>query len=399
MTLAAALVFAACVVALVFPYVGYPFVLKCLRDAREGAWRSNASLADGVTVIIAAYNEAANIRAKLDNLLAQDAPLPMQVIVVSDASDDGMDDIVREYADRGVELLRMGERGGKSLAQNAAVARARHEILVFTDASVLLDDGALAALVRGLDDPTVGCVSGEDVSISGNEHDSTQAAGFYTRYEIAVRRLEMKKFGSLIGVSGCLFAVRSFLRCEVPPESVDDLAVPLHVVARGFRVIAAPDARAFVRRAVGVRQEFRRKVRTFTGAMFTLRNARAREDRVGLRRAMFPIVFHKLGRWLGPAFAAGALASGAYLAPTHALWCALFLAQLCAWGVGVLAFARSLKSDGGGSSSAPIGGAGAKLMKFAAFFVTVQLALVAAWWRFVRGRSFAVWSPTVREAA
>ncbi|MCC6158971.1 MAG: glycosyltransferase [Deltaproteobacteria bacterium] len=397
MTIIAAVFFVACVIALFLPYVGYPFVLKSLGDARADTWRSNSPLADGVSIIIAAYNEAANIRAKLDNLLAQDAPLPMQVIVASDASDDGMDDIVREYADRGVELLRMDARGGKSLAQNAAVALARHEILVFTDASVLLDNGAIAALVRELRDPTVGCVSGEDVSISGSEHDSTQAAGFYTRYEIAVRRLENRKLGTLIGVSGCLFAVRSFLRRDVPPEAVDDLAVPLHVVARGFRVVATPDARAFVRRAVGVRQEFRRKVRTFTGAMFTLRNAWTREDRVGLRRAMIPIVFHKLGRWLGPALAAGALASCAWLARTHVVWCAVLVAQLSAWVVGAFAFARDLARDG--EFRKPGGGAAAKLTKFASFFVTVQLALVAAWWRFARGKSFAVWSPTVRETS
>ncbi len=395
MTVIAAVVFVLCVAGLAFPYVGYPFVLRRLRDASVGGWRSKAPLADGVTVIIAAYNEAANIRAKLDNLLAQISPLPMQVIVASDASDDGMDDTVREFAERGVELLRMDVRGGKSLAQNAAVARARHEILVFTDASVLLDDGAIAALVREFDDPTVGCVSGEDVSVSGSEHDSTQAAGFYTRYEITVRRLEMAKLGTLIGVSGCLFAVRSFLRCEVAPEAVDDLAVPLHVVARGFRVIATPDARAFVRRAVGVRQEYRRKIRTFTGAMFTLKNAWRREDRVGLRRAAIPIVFHKLGRWLGPAFALGALVTSAWLAPVHAVWCAILAAQIAGWGVGIVAFVRSMTR--GGASGQARGGAAAKLMKFASFFVTVQVALVAAWWRFATNRPFAVWSPTVRE--
>ncbi|MCL4234939.1 MAG: hypothetical protein KJ042_10510, partial [Deltaproteobacteria bacterium] len=114
--------------------------------------------------------------------------------------------------------------------------------------------------------------------------------------------------------------------------------------------------------------------------------------------AAIPIVFHKLGRWLGPALAVGALASSAGLASTHALWCAVFFTQIAAWGVGGFAFARSLKTDGA-ALSVPIGGALAKPMKFLSFFVTVQVALVVAWWRFACGKSFAVWSPTVRETA
>lgn len=384
---------------MLFPYLGYPLYLRLRRDARSRGIASEAPWRPGVTIVVAAYNEAAGIREKLENLLAQRYEGERQIVVASDASDDGTDAIVSEFADRGVELLRMSERGGKSLAQNAAVERARHEVLIFTDASVLLDGGAIEALVDELSDPTVGAVSGEDVSVSAAGGDPAEGAGFYTRFEIAVRRLEERKFGTLIGVSGCLFAVRAHLRSPVPPEAVDDFAVPLHVVARGFRVTATPRARAFVRRAAGIREEYRRKVRTFTGAMFTWSHAVRVEDAVGLDRARRQAYFHKWARWCGPLFAAAALAGNALALPLHPVLILLLLLQFAAWTTGAAWNGYLARRAHAGAAQSP-GPRNLlfKIAKLAGFFALVQAALAAAWWRYLRGRSYAVWAPTRRAA-
>ncbi|MCZ7582450.1 MAG: glycosyltransferase [Deltaproteobacteria bacterium] len=359
--------------------------------AEPAAWPS-------LSIVVAAHNEENAIGAKLDDLLSQDYPGTAEIIVASDASEDRTDEIVRSYEDRGVRLVRQEERRGKSLAQNLACEQAAGDILVFTDASVLLGPGALRHLVRGFSDETIGCVTGEDVSGAASSADASAGAGAYTGFEKKLRRLEVERTGTLIGVSGCLFAVRRFLRPEVPAEAVDDLYVPLSVVSRGFRVTVADGAPAYVKRTKDLSQEYRRKIRTFTGGLFTVAALWKTHDRTALDRARAMIWGHKILRWLGPFFLAAQFLASAFLSPRHPLFLLWFVAQVVLFNVGLYGVAV-LSRAAGKEGHVPVVRVFGKIVRLTAFFLVTQTALLAAWLRFLTGRPFATWAPTRRAEA
>src|SRR2546421_11546366 len=114
---------------LFYTYAGYPLLLAIVSRLRSRPIR-RAEWMPHVSVIITAYNEERDIAAKLENTLALDYPADkLEIIVASDCSSDRTDEIVRGYAERGVLLHRQIERFGKTAAQNAAVERARGEII------------------------------------------------------------------------------------------------------------------------------------------------------------------------------------------------------------------------------------------------------------------------------
>ena len=146
-----------------------------------------------VTITVPVHNAASSIRATLDRLLELDYPGDkLQILVISDASNDGTDEIVRALADRGVELLRMPERRGKTVAENAALSAARGEILVNVDSTILVPRDSLKRLVRVFDDPTIGVASGRDISMGDSDREGTPAESGYVGYEMWVRGLETR---------------------------------------------------------------------------------------------------------------------------------------------------------------------------------------------------------------
>ena len=163
--LAAALAAAPLVIAL-YAYVGYPAILWSVTRLRR---RQVSATANGawptVTVTVPVFNAVSSIRATLEGLVDLDYPRDrLQLLVLSDASTDGTDAIVGEFAGRGVELLRAPERRGKTAAENDVIKVARGEIVVNVDATVVVPPDSLKRLVRVFDDPTIGVASGRDIS-------------------------------------------------------------------------------------------------------------------------------------------------------------------------------------------------------------------------------------------
>ena len=190
-------------------FVGYPALLALRAGRREeGVERPDPDPWPRVTVTVPAYNEAAQIRDTIEGLLALDYPADrIERVIVSDASSDGTDDIVREYADRGIQLRRVESRGGKTAAENEVAPTLAGDIIVNTDASIRWDPGAIKALVRRFDDPMVGVASGRDVSIE-NRHDEANAGETrYVNYEMWLRELETRAGGGIVGASGSLFGL------------------------------------------------------------------------------------------------------------------------------------------------------------------------------------------------
>lgn len=266
--MAAVLVFTACALALLYILFGYPALLAVL--AKWHARPIHRALQQrSVTVLLAVYNGERWIRAKLESILALDYPPGLlDVIVISDGSDDRTNDITRGFHDRGVELL-VVPHGGKALALNAGMARARGDILLFTDVRQELARDSLSRLVACFADPSVGVASGELVMRDGATREESNV-GLYWRYEKWIRK-NLSRIDSVLGATGCIYAMRRDLAVPLPPGALlDDVYLPLGAFFRGYRIVLEEGAHAFDAPA-SLRSEFSRKVRTQAGVFQIMR--------------------------------------------------------------------------------------------------------------------------------
>jgi cellulose synthase/poly-beta-1,6-N-acetylglucosamine synthase-like glycosyltransferase len=229
------------VVVVAYAYTGYPLLLVLAAGVRSREVRF-APIEPPVTVVIAAFNEERDIARKLEMVLALDYPAAIrQVIVASDCSTDRTHEIVQGFAARGVELVALPERGGKTAAQNLAVSRARGEIVVFTDATTDLAPDVLRRLVEPFADPRVGCAGAHLEYRSAARTAIGRGGRLYWRYERFIKRLESRA-NSLIGVSGCLYAVRRALYVPIAPDLISDLVIALDVFESGHVTVYVPGA-------------------------------------------------------------------------------------------------------------------------------------------------------------
>jgi cellulose synthase/poly-beta-1,6-N-acetylglucosamine synthase-like glycosyltransferase len=248
---------------LAWAYAGFPAV-AFLRSTLRPRPYAVATHAPSVAIVVAAHNEVETIERKLDNLASLDYPRDrLELIVASDGSTDGTDDVVRRRRAPRVRLLSL-PRKGKAAAMNAAVATTRADVLVFTDANSMLRPDAVQALVRPLVDPDVGGVAG-DQRYTGDRDTEGTAVGErdYWSFDRALKRAQSAS-GSIIGATGALYAVRRDLVAQIPDGVADDFYVSLAVVAQGARLVFEPAAIALEPVAPSAAQEFRRRTRVLT---------------------------------------------------------------------------------------------------------------------------------------
>ncbi len=380
------LLFWLCVALVLWVYAGYPALLLLLtRFSRRHPATSPASHEPAVTLMVSAYNEANVIRQKLENSLALDYPRDrLEIIVISDCSDDETDAIVKEYEDRGVRLIRMHERGGKTVGLNHAVPQARGEIVVFSDANALYHPQTARHLARNFADPTVGCVTGESrYQIDENAADSTASENLYWRYELALKRME-SAISSLVGGDGAIYAIRKALFRPMRPEDLSDFVNPLQIVAQGYRNVYEPEAISFEGGAESFEKEFRRKVRIVNRAWRGLWRVRQVLNPFRFGFFTLQVISHKLLRWLVPVFMAGVFFANLLLLNSGKFYQALFALQISFY---VLAMIGRLQSHRPAIS---------KLFYVPYYFCLVNYASLLGIISNYRGQKFAVWN-TVRE--
>ena len=243
--------------------IGYPILLKLLSSRPRRPVAKDLKFQSTVSVILAVYNGADFIRAKLESLLALDYPRDLvQILVVSDGSTDATNQIVREFSTRGVQLLE-APHGGKAAAVNLALAQATGEILFFTDVRQPLDRMALRHLVANFADPKVGAVTGE-LRLTRASDGEQADMDLYWRYELWARTIH-SGIDSIFAVTGCIYAMRRALAAPLPPSTLsDDAVLPLRAFFQGYRVIFDPEAIATDMPAVAG-TEFRRRRRNLAG--------------------------------------------------------------------------------------------------------------------------------------
>lgn len=255
--------FWAAIALVLYTYLLFPLLLLL----RGLIWRQryhSAPITPSVSLIIAAYNEANNIGAKLDNALAMDYPRDrLEVLVASDGSNDGTNTIVQEYATRGVRLLAL-PRQGKAAALNTAVMQAQGEILVFSDANSMYVPDAIHALARPFADPKVGGVAGNQCYRKKNNSRVTNAGEHsYWNFDRKLKQLQSEA-GNAISATGAIYAIRRSLFQPAPDGVTDDFTISTGVIVQGYRLVFAPDAIAYEEVAASSRREFGRKVRVMT---------------------------------------------------------------------------------------------------------------------------------------
>lgn len=369
----------------VYAYAVYPLLLALLSRVRQRPPKvRDHDEWPVISITIPAYNEEAAIAATLDWLLATDYPADKrQILVVSDGSTDRTDEIARAYADRGVELLRLETRSGKTAAENAARSRLRGEIIINTDASARVHEGALKSLVRRFSDPEVGVASGRDVSVASMPHDLNLGESGYVSYEMWLRGLETG-VGSIVGASGCLYASRRSLQVSLPEALSRDFAAALIAREHGYRAVSVNDAVCFVPRISSLQREYRRKVRTMTRGLETLFYKRHLLN--PLRHGLFAWMLwsHKLVRWLVPWGVLLGVAGFALWSISARLWWLL---------TGGLTIGTALALTGWNwpeERQAP------RIVAVPAYVASGTIAALTAWINTARGDLNPIWEPTRR---
>jgi cellulose synthase/poly-beta-1,6-N-acetylglucosamine synthase-like glycosyltransferase len=351
--------------ALAWTHVGYPLAAGALARVRERRVAKDPSWEPTVTVIVAAHNEERVIERRLENLLALDYPQEkLALVVASDASSDGTNQLVEAVADR-EPLVRLLDcaRGGKVAAQDRAVRETESEVVAFSDANARWAPDALRQLVAGLADPEVAYVCGrlrlEDAAGSNRE-------GLYWRYELWLREQE-SRLGSVTGGNGSIYALRRECYVEVDPTWGHDLAFPYRMVQAGKRALYEPAALAFEQPTPTNEAEYARKVRMFEHCWeITLRGSMLRRLPVGYLVAM---VSHRVLRYGSGVLHLLLAATSIALAPAGWPYALVLLGQLAL----LAAFVARVP--------------------LARYYVYVTWATAQALWNYVRRGVPAAWDP------
>jgi Glycosyl transferase family 2 len=371
--------FWACVVFVFYAYFGYPAALYVVARLFGKPVR-RAAITPSVSFVIAARNEAARIRSKIENTLALDYPRDlMEIIVASDCSDDATHDIVREYAGRGVRLVAAPERRGKEFAQSLAIEASAGDVLVFTDASTRLEPDGVRNIVQNFADPSVGCVSSVDRVIGADGQPSGEGA--YVRYEMFLRSLE-SRVGSLVGLSGSFFAARRDVCDPWPVDLPSDFNTLLNTVRKGMRGVSDPAAVGSYADLNNPHAEYARKVRTVSRGLRSLGRNLYLLNPLGYGLSAWELFSHKLCRWLVPFAMIGALVSSLALAPSSSVFAVFAVAQVLGYAVAAYVLGAEARVRG--------------IWTVVPFFVLVNVSILQAWYDVLRGRRAVTWQPSSR---
>jgi cellulose synthase/poly-beta-1,6-N-acetylglucosamine synthase-like glycosyltransferase len=350
---------------------------KRTRPAGSITWPS-------VTITVPVFNAVSDIRATLERVLRLDYPRErLQVLVLSDASTDGTDEVVREFEARGVQLLRAPTRRGKTAAENAAVSHAHGDIIVNIDASVVVPPASLKALVTVFEDPAIGLASGRDVSVGKASQVARGGESAYTGYEMWIRDLETA-VGSIVGASGCFYAIRRCIHANPLPAALSwDFASALVARELGYRSVSVPEAVCIVPRTVYVRTELRRKTRTMARGLSTLFHQRALMNPARFGGFALMLISHKLLRWLPYLLLPMALLALGVLALETSAARILMVVVLAGLATGAIGLRYP-------NVKLP------RAVVLAAFVLAVLTAGFLAWWEALRRAPTATWEPTPR---
>ncbi len=364
------------VILIFYPYIGYLLILKII-----SFFKSNNSIADNVefkplaTLLISAYNEEAVIEDKILNSLDLNYPKELlEIVVISDGSDDKTNELVIKYADKGVVLRHYEGRIGKTACLNKAVPLAKGEIIVFSDANSRYDREAIRELVRSFADKEVGFATG--FTRYTTDEGLIDYISLYSRIEKTTKKLE-SKIASCVGADGAIFAIRKPLYKPLNDYDINDLVIPLNVIKQGYRGIFKE--RAFcTEKAVSYKGEFNRQVRITNRTLRALFSNLSMFNPFKFKFFSFELLSHKICRFMAPFFMVLILLTNLILSFADG-----YLYMLILIGQALFYLTALLKHFGIGLSPFYT-------------FTLVNTAIFWGWIRYFRGETYTAWSPTQR---
>ncbi len=379
MAIVAKIVFGFSLVGIFYAFCGYLFLLWAVVSLKGRPPRLPQVTAPRVSLLISAYNEVAVIKNKLDNALALAYPSGLlEIIVISDASDDGTDEIVRQFTDRNVRLVRQATRAGKTSALNLAVPLASGEIIVLSDANSMYDKQALLNLVRHFSDPTIGFVSGITKYVSSTARNVAETTSLYTKLEIATKVLE-SAISSCVGADGAIFAIRKQLFTPLKSYDINDFVIPLSIIQQGYRGIIDRDAFCLEETAKDAAGEFNRQVRITCRTIRAIFNYKSLLNPLQYPFFSFALISHKILKFMLPLFMVAAFSANLILVTSGMEYRLLFLMQSCYYILFGYGFATR-KSKGQN-----------RLAGIAYTFGMVALAFLFGWLKYFSGETYTTW--------
>jgi len=376
--------------ALFHSYLLFPILLDTRLRSRKGKPVSDtADYTPYVSIIIPAYNENAVIGEKITSVYQSVYPSDkMEVFVMSDASTDGTDDIItrlqKEYSS--LYYFRSEKRIGKPSILNRLVKQATGEIVILTDANIMLSPDTIRLLTRHFKEPETGLVDTNLISIG--EKDSRGIAfqeKKYTNREIRIKYKEGLLWGIIMGPSGACYAIRKELYRSVPSNFlVDDFYINMSVLEQGKKTIVEPEAHVYEDVTRKFTEAFRRKIRIATGNFQNLYAFRHLFRHI-FRPVGFCFWSHKGIRWLGPWILFILLLSNGILAIHHLSYLILLVVHF------FIFFLISIDNILG------IFGKQIVILRFITHFYSMNLALAIGLIKAMKGVKTNVWEPTERN--
>jgi len=362
--------------AILYTYAGYPLLLRLLPKERDGdtSYSGHSVIDPTISIIIPVYNEEKIIREKIVNTLALDYTKDKrEILIVSDASSDRTPEIVKEYNTAGAKLFELRERQGKAGALNVGLQMAQNEIVIFSDASIILEQDALKKIVGKFNNPRIGCISGEDHILGGGEE------GAYGKYELALRNLE-NRVGSIVGASGCFYAQRRAL-CEQFREGMaPDFFSVLETVDKGYRAVTEHRAKGAMKSVGDLQGEHARKVRTFLRGMTTLLHFKHLLNPFRYGTFSLQLISHKLMRWCTGVFLILLFLSNLFLVGSK-FYLTMLILQATFYTLALIGWLGMLRPF---------------IFRVPYFFSMVNISALVAWGKYARGFRQEIWEPSKR---
>lgn len=375
---------------LFFSYIGYgilSWILVKIKRLLSGPAKPLPSFTPPVALVIAAYNEAAVIRGKIENTLALNYPPGLlDIIFITDGSTDGTPDIIREYPS--IQLLHEPARRGKTAALNRAMEQVTAPVVIFCDANTLLNRDAIVNITRHYSDPLTGGVAGEKKVMAGNGAESTE--GVYWKYESALKRIDAALY-SVVGAAGELFSIRRELYRPVEPDVIlDDFIISLRANMSGYRIAYEPGAYAMEAPSASIREEYKRKVRIAAGGFQSIVMLAPLLNIFRYGLLSFQYTGHRVLRWtLAPLSLVLVLVANIILVAQQpgGVYTLLLILQICFYAASALGYLLALRKRK------------VKLLYIPFYFSFMNLAVFHGFFRFIRKRQSAVWVKAERAPA
>ena len=292
-----------CLAIVVYTYVGYGLILYLLVFIKRLAIKAKplADITDDclpeVTLMVCAYNEEDIISEKMSNTHSLDYPADrLHLVWVTDGSTDNTNSILSAYPD--VKIVFSPERRGKSAALKHGIKEVSTEIVMMTDANTMLNSGAVREIVRLMQPPKVGCVSGEKKVMAKSDSDkAAQGEGLYWKYESTLKRLDSELY-SAMGAAGELCVIRRQLMTDIPDDTLlDDFVISMEIVRMGYKIAYTSKAFAMEYGSADLHEESKRKRRIAAGGLQSSWRLRSLMNPLRHPVVAFQFVSHRVLRW------------------------------------------------------------------------------------------------------